>query len=121
VQEGGSLLVIADHPPFSDSAAALVRAFDFEFVSGVALAPPIAPGQFSPLAVFEVGTGLMPSALTRGRLPAERVDSVMTFTGSAFRTPPSATSVLVFQEGSRSFAQGPMGRTGPHPASRLRA
>lgn len=109
VVEGGALLVIADHPPYSDSAMALARAFDFEFVSGVALAAPIAPGQFSPLVVFEVGKGLAPSAVSGGRLPAERVDSVMTFTGSAFRTPPGATSVLVFQEGARSFAAGPMG------------
>lgn len=109
VEQGGSLLLIADHPPYSDSAVAVAQAFGFEFASGVALAAPIAPGQFSPLVVFEAGKGLMPSVLTRGRLPAERVDSVMTFTGSAFQTPPSATSVLVFQEGARSFAAGPMG------------
>ena len=39
----------------------------------------------------------------------------MTFTGSAFRVPPRATSVLVFQDGARLFAPGPSGPdlTGP--------
>jgi hypothetical protein len=108
VERGGSLLVIADHPPFSDSAVALAQAFGFEFVSGVALTPATAGG-VGPIAVFETGKGLMPSALGRGRLPAEQVDSVMTFTGSAFRVPSAATSVLVFEEGSRSYALGPKG------------
>jgi hypothetical protein len=101
VEQGGALLLIADHPPFSDSATALAAAFGFEFVSGVALTP-VPAGGVGPIAVFEAGKGLMPSALSR-------VDSVMTFTGSAFRTPPAATSVLVFGEGARSFALGPTG------------
>src|SRR5262249_13553599 len=102
VEQGGSLLIIADHPPFSDSATASIEAFGFEFVRGVALAP-AASGQFGPIAVFETGKGLMPSALSSGRRPAEQVGHVMTFTGSAFRAPPAATAVLVFQEGARSF------------------
>lgn len=115
VEQGGALLIIADHPPFSDSAAALAQAFGFEFERGVALNPPTPAGQFHPIVVFEAGKGLTPSALSGGRLPAEQVDSVMTFTGSAFRAPPAATSVLVFQEGARSFASGPTGPdfTGP--------
>ena len=101
VEEGGALLLIADHPPFSDSATALAASFGFEFVSGVALTP-VPAGGVGPIAVFESGKGLMPSALSP-------VDSVMTFTGSAFRTPKAATSVLVFSEGARSFALGPTG------------
>lgn len=108
VEEGGSLLIIADHPPFSDSAARLARAFGVELVSGVALTT-ISMDQFGPIAVFEAGKGLTPSALSRGRLPAEQVDSVMTFTGSAFRAPAAATSVLVFQDGARAFRLLPTG------------
>ena len=108
VEQGGSLLLIADHPPFSDSAAALASAFGFEFTSGVALTPAPAGG-VGPIAVFEVGKGLMPSALKGDRLPATQVNSLMTFTGSSFRAPPAATSVLVFQEGARAFALGPAG------------
>lgn len=109
VKRGGALLIIADHPPFSDSAAALAEAFGFEFEEGVALAA-TAAGQFSPIALFEAGKGLTASALSGGRRPAERVDSVMTFTGSAFRTPPAAIPLLTFQEGARSF---PLRPTGP--------
>jgi hypothetical protein len=114
VQQGGSLLLIADHPPFSESAAELARAFGFEFIRGVALTPTVT-GQFGPTTVFEPGNGLAASAPRDGRFPGERVDSIMTFTGSAFRTPPGATSVLVFQEGARSFALRPNGPdlTGP--------
>lgn len=107
VEQGGSLLVIADHPPFSDSTTALGQAFGFDFVTGVALTP-AAPG-FGPLAVFKTGKGLMPSALSQGRMPEEQVDSIMTFTGSAFRAPPTAISVLVFEEGSRSFGMSAAG------------
>jgi len=109
VEQGGSLLLVADHPPFSDSATALAQAFGFEFASGVALIPN-ATGQFGPLATFESGKGLTAATLNRGRLPAQPVDSVMTFTGSAFRAPSAAISLLVFQEGARSF---PLGPTGP--------
>jgi hypothetical protein len=109
VEQGGALLIIADHPPFSDSAAALAEAFGFELESGVALNPPSAAGQFDPIVVFAAGKGLTPSVLSAGRLPAEQVDSVMTFTGSAFRAPSAATSVLVFQEGARSYPSGPTG------------
>lgn len=101
VEQGGALLLIADHPPFSDSAMALAAAFGFEFVSGVALTP-VPAGGVGPIAVFAVDKGLMPSALSG-------VDSVMTFTGSAFRTPPAATSVFMFGEGARAFALGPKG------------
>ena len=109
VKRGGSLLLIADHPPFSDSATALAKAFGFEFISGVALSAPVAPGQFSPLAVFDTGKGLMPTTLSRGRFPTEQVDSVMTFTGAAFKAPTAATPVLVFQDGALAFRAGPMG------------
>lgn len=114
VEQGGALLIIADHPPFSDSAVALAQAFGFEFDGGVALTA-TAAGQFGPIAVFETGKGLTPSALSGGGLPAGQVDSVMTFTGSAFRAPPAATSVLVFQQGARSFSLRPTGPdlTGP--------
>lgn len=118
VEQGGSLLLIADHPPYSDSAVALAQAFGFEFVSGVALTPAPAGG-VGPIAVFETGKGLMPSALSRGRLPEERVDSVMTFTGSAFRAPPTATSVLVLEEGSRSYVLGPRGPEWAAPSSSI--
>lgn len=105
----GSLLIIADHPPFSPSAAALAKAFGFEFVDGVALSA-AAPGKFAGIAVFESGKGLMPSALSRGRSSTERIDRVMTFTGSAFKAPPAAIPVLVFQEGALAF---PLGQSGP--------
>lgn len=114
VEQGGALLIIADHPPFSDSAMALAQAFGFEFQGGVALTP-TASGSFGPIAVFETGKGLSASALSADGLSAEPVASVMTFTGSAFRAPPGATLMLVFQEGARSFALGPTGPdfTGP--------
>lgn len=108
VEQGGSVLIIADHPPFSDSATALTKAFGFEFSGGVALPPPEA-GQFNGLLVFEPGKGLIPSVLSRGRSPAEPVNAVMTFTGSAFKVPAAATAVLVFQEGARSYSLGERG------------
>lgn len=108
VEQGGSLLLIADHAPFSDAAMALAKAFGFEFIAGYALQTS-ASAPISGIATFHLGKGLVPTPLSRGRDASEQVDSVMTFTGSAFKVPPAATSVLVFQDGARSFAAGSHG------------
>lgn len=108
VEQGGSLLLIADHAPMSDAAMAIGQAFGFEFIGGYALSTS-ASGQFKGTAAFHLGKGLVPTPLTRGRDTSEQVDTVITFTGSAFKAPPAATSVLVFQDGAKSFPAGPHG------------
>jgi hypothetical protein len=48
---------------------------------------------------FTAGSGLRPGPWTEGRSAKEKVDSVVTFTGSAFYPGPHAQPILVFADG----------------------
>jgi uncharacterized protein (DUF2249 family) len=95
VESGGALLLIADHMPFPGAASTLAGAFGFEFNNGFAM-DTTAQG---PL-VFRRSDGLLAShSVTEGAGPEERVDSVATFTGQAFLSPPGATDLLIMPSG----------------------
>ena len=82
VEEGGSLLLIADHMPFPGAAEKLARAFGVLFSNGFALSAGEESGQMT----FRRHDGSLAShPVTRGRNRAEQVDSVTAFTGQAFR------------------------------------
>jgi hypothetical protein len=100
VETGGSLLLIADHMPFPGAAGDLARAFGVEFSNGYAR-----PGHRKPNTTdtFARETGLVESAVTRGRAGDPPVTAVATFGGSAFRLPAGARPVLVF--GPESVSQ----------------
>lgn len=88
VSEGGSLFLIADHMPFGGAAADLGAAFGFNWVNGFAFR------KDEGREVFSRKTGnLLPNAVTDGAGPAERIDSIQLFTGSAFLAPPEATVI----------------------------
>jgi len=94
VRKGGRLLLIADHMPFAGAATDLGRAFGFEFINGFA----ITGARSWPPTVFHRGDGtLLDSPVTTGTHPGEKIDSVATFTGSAFRIPKGATGILYFK------------------------
>jgi hypothetical protein len=99
VEDGGSLLLIADHMPFAGAAQDLAGAFGFEFYNGFAQRKP--PGGQD---IFRLIDGsLKADVVTRGRNPGETVSKVRTFTGSAFSLPPQARPILVFPKGYRSL------------------
>lgn len=99
VEDGGALLLIADHMPFPGAAAALGEAFGFSFSNGFAMDP---AGES--LLVFRRGDGsLAAHEVTAGGVPGERVDSVAAFTGQAFRSPPGAADLLVLPQGWMSL------------------
>jgi hypothetical protein len=82
VREGGSLLLIADHMPFPGAADSLAAAFGVEMGNGFAVDSAEQQSRFR----FSRGNGLLAEhAITRGRGGEERVDSVDSFTGQAFR------------------------------------
>ncbi len=99
VEVGGSLLLIADHMPFPGAAAELAASFGFELMNGFA----IQTEARSPI-VFRTSDGsLADHAVVQGRGGMNRVDSVASFTGEAFRAPPEAISLLTFPEGVSSL------------------
>ena len=87
VRRGGSLLLIADHLPFAGAADNLGAALGVFFANGFALPPYSAdPRTGDYPIVFRRGDGgLVAHAITNGRSSAERIDSVVSFTGTAFR------------------------------------
>ena len=88
VEGGGGLLLIADHMPFAGAAQDLAAAFGFTFSNCFALEND--PRQ---LERFHRNAGLSDHPLTNG------VDTVVTFTGSAFHSPVDASSLIGLNDG----------------------
>ena len=92
VENGGSLFLIADHMPFPGAAGDLAKAFGITIVNGYAYDPNVD----GPM-VFRLTDGsLKPHAIVNGRNDSEKVDSVATFTGSAFKIDGKAEPLFVF-------------------------
>lgn len=85
VDHGGSVLLIADHMPFAGDAASLAGVLGFRVMNGFALKGTADPRTGDYPIVFRRSDGtLRANAITNGRGKAERVDSIVSFTGSAF-------------------------------------
>ena len=100
VINGGSLLLIADHMPFAGAADDLGKAFGFEFINGFAIT-----GQDTwPPTVFYTKNGTLHfSPVTKGIKEDENIDSVATYTGSAFKVPQGSMGVLSFLSAHQSL------------------
>jgi hypothetical protein len=96
VMKGGSLLLIADHLPFAGSARDLALAFGFRFEDGVVEPDPLGASR----DIFTKADGtLRDDVITRGRNSGEAISALRTFTGSAFRAPAAARSIIVLPPG----------------------
>ncbi len=93
VKNGGRLLLIADHMPFAGAATDLGKVFGFEFVNGFAFTSE----NSWPPSVFSIENGtLKESPVTLGLNARERITSVSTFTGSAFKSPEGSINLFCF-------------------------
>ncbi|MBC7901433.1 MAG: DUF4350 domain-containing protein [Saprospiraceae bacterium] len=81
VKRGGSLMIIVDHMPFPGAAENLAKAFGLTFSNGYA----INPNARGPMVFKLADLSLRPHAILNGRNDSEKIDSVATFTGSAFQ------------------------------------
>ena len=95
VDDGGALLLIADHFPFPGAAAEMAQAFGFTFLNSFVFRDPT-------IGTFDVFTredgSLRGHIITRGRNSTESIQTVVTFTGSALQAPPSARPLIVFPD-----------------------
>ncbi len=82
VHDGGSLLLIADHMPFPGAAGELAAQFGVLMGNGFAM---IDGGNDGRIAYSKSAGSLADHPVTRGRNKDERVDSIVAFTGQAFR------------------------------------
>ncbi len=97
VRDGGSLLLIADHMPFPGAAHDLAAAFGIHMLNGFAYDSTRTVSRF----VYRRAAGsLAAHAVTEGRSPAERVDSVVAFTGQAFRVDAPGTPLMTLAPGT---------------------
>lgn len=99
VSDGGSLLLITDHPPFVAAASDLARAFGIRLRDDSAADPGTGPR----LTFRRADSTLADHAITRG------IDEVVTFTGSSFEIDAGGEPLLVF--GPRICTD----RLGPNP------
>lgn len=97
VSDGGALFLIADHMPFPGAAEKLAAAFEIYFTNGYAY-----DSEHEGHIVFERSDGsLAGHPITEGRDAGERVASVKTFGGQAFRATREVTPLLLLPAGSR--------------------
>ena len=101
VEQGGSLLLIADHMPAAGAAAALASRFGIHFTNGYTYQPR-EKGLTGDLFTRQEGL-LRDHPFTRGRHQDERIDTVMTFTGQGFQASSEVDTVLVFGPGAVTF------------------
>jgi len=101
VRAGGALLLISDHMPFGGAVADLASAFGIEVSNGFAVDTTAITHLSSEsvdtagLFMFRRADGTLSShPVTEGRTDAERIDSVATDAGCAFRLPPAGESLL---------------------------
>ena len=97
VEEGGSLLLIADHAPFGEAAAALGSAMGVTMNKGFVEVP----GELSDPLLFSVDNGRLgePPIIT-GNGSTTAVSRVMTYTGQSVDGPPDATVLLSLPHGA---------------------
>lgn len=100
VEDGGRLLLIADHMPLAGAAVGLAAAFDVEFTDGFAFAgwadeAGREAAMSKPTFFRRADQTLTGHAIVRGLEPSEAVDDIRSFTGQAFRAPASAQPVMV--------------------------
>lgn len=102
VAGGGALMLIVDHFPMPETARKLAEAFGVHFHNGYAVDPQAPRG---PLVYKRADKSLSDHPITRGRTGNEKVDSVATFTGSAFQVE-GGEPILTFL-GAESFSYTP--------------
>lgn len=102
VEEGGSLLLIADHMPFPGCAEDLAAVFGITFNNGFAydildLQEPFWCLNGNQIQIFSRSDGgLVDHSITNGPNVDEKVDHVATFTGQAFQGDQDTQPLMVF-------------------------
>lgn len=97
VEEGGNLLLIADHMPFAGAANDLALAFGFEFCDGFAQ---LSERKNNNEIFSKSNSRLVENVLNDGTI-GNPIESLTTFTGSSFSIPEKAQGILKFSENDR--------------------
>jgi len=112
VREGGSLLLIADHPPFGAAAENLAARFGVETGKGHTSDPnhyDEETGNMSFLVFTPEANLIATHPITRGRNDAERITRIVTFTGQSLKGPAGSTAVLRLSDTAIDVTRQPGG------------
>lgn len=96
VRGGGALMLIVDYMPLAGMSAELAAAFGVHLADGYAYD---GNGENEPIFTRAEGS-LRSHAVTDGRGPGERIESVRTFGGTAFLVPYGAEPLMLFGAGA---------------------
>lgn len=94
VRDGGSLLLITDHPPFSLAAEGLAKRFGVAIGRGVASDPAHSKGGVAELVFTREDHLLGEHPITQGRDESERIQRVQTFAGTSLKGPEDSVALL---------------------------
>jgi hypothetical protein len=94
VENGGSLFLIVDHHPFAGAAKDLAKEFGFRLFNGHAEDTIRYPSYF-----HRTNNTLFSNVITNGRDITEKIDSIITFSGSAIKLPDDALPIMTFDDG----------------------
>jgi len=95
VDQGGALLLIADHSPMGAAAKALGAAFGVDMACSYTIDP--VQGEPGNLSIIDYGPGKGLAAdhpIVRGRDSTETIHKVVAFTGQSLTGPPHSTQLL---------------------------
>ena len=104
IQEGGSLLLIADHAPFGHAAESLGQRLGVEMGKGYAFERENADGVTTQLEFSRENRLLGDHPITRGRDASEAVSHVTAFTGQSLGVPADAVVLMRLSETAREAA-----------------
>jgi len=96
VENGGALLLIADHAPFGSAAQSLAKRFEVEMSKGFVLDVEHSEKENPSALIFSRENKLLlDHPITLGRNDTERINRVQTFTGQALKGPKGAAQLLL--------------------------
>jgi hypothetical protein len=96
VRHGGALLLITDHMPDPSAIEGLAQAFGIEVKNGYVLNNHYAQKE-TPMVFQRKDGSLVRHPISEARSPEERIRSVATFTGSAFKAGPTFQPLMIIQ------------------------
>ncbi|MFT3807777.1 hypothetical protein [Arenimonas sp.] len=113
VEQGGSLLLIADHAPFGAANRELAAVFGVTMGAGFVEVP---DGKSDPLPFSRGNRRLGSHPILDGGSGLKRIDRLETFTGQSLQGPPGATILMALPRGSEEYIDDGSGALKPVPA-----
>lgn len=102
VRKGGALFLITDHMPDPGAIEKLALSFGIQVNNGYVLNGFLS-GEEKPLVFKRTDGTLADHPITSGRSPSEKIRSVATFAGSAFKAGPGFEPLMIFGPDRRSW------------------